>query len=202
MAPAWLEKHIVRVDATPDPKRSTEQPAFELKYTALEDHRRVVGVVGEERPRYEVTRRSILAAWGDKSVVTSTVGAVGDIATIDFRSLPSAKIEIKFTQHNREITIRQSQPHFESSGGLGNLRWKPTGMAAYRGASWELRDEHDLVMSVVIDDRQTNGTIDIWKDKLDPETMEELVIVAISQLEHYKRMNRNAMTSAAGVVIG
>jgi hypothetical protein len=48
MAPAWLEKFIVREDPSPDPRRtSSEKPALKLQYQSLADHRRILTVNGE-----------------------------------------------------------------------------------------------------------------------------------------------------------
>ncbi|GJC80894.1 hypothetical protein ColLi_03732 [Colletotrichum liriopes] len=196
MAPAWLEKYIVREDASPDPRRSKERPALEMHYTVLLEHRRILGVEGDTIPRYEVKRRAILAAWGDKCYVTSPVNGDKEVAMIDFRSLPPST-EVQFPLRNHEIKIKASENHYESSGGLGRLRWKATGMVPYGKASWELRDESNLVMSVTIDDHQVNGLISLWRDGLDPETVEELVVVGISKLEDYKKMLRIAKRSAA-----
>ena len=66
-------------------------------------------------------------------------------------------------------------------------------------ASWELRDETSLVMVVDIDQMQTNGRVSIWRETLDEQTMEELVVVGVAQIEEYKRMLRQAKTSAVGV---
>ncbi|KAM0425587.1 hypothetical protein ACHAPT_009118 [Fusarium lateritium] len=194
MAPAWLEKFIVRTDATPDPRRTKERPALEMHYTALVGHRRILGVQGDTIPRYEVKRRAILGAWGNKCDVTSPADGDREVAMIDFHSLPP-KTEIEFPQRNHEIIIKASEGYYESSGGLGRLHWKPTGMVAYGRASWELRDESDLVLSVTIDDHQVNGVIGLWREGLDPETVEELVVVGISQLEDYKKLIRGGKRS-------
>ena len=66
-------------------------------------------------------------------------------------------------------------------------------------ASWELRDETSLVMVVEIDRTQTNGVVSVWREGLDAQTVEELVVVGIAQIEEYIRMLRNAKTSAVGV---
>jgi hypothetical protein len=66
-------------------------------------------------------------------------------------------------------------------------------------ASWELRDETSLVMVVDIDQTQTNGRISVWRETLDEQTTEELVVVGLAQIEEYKRMLRQAKTSAVGV---
>ncbi|KZL85365.1 hypothetical protein CI238_07374 [Colletotrichum incanum] len=195
MAPAWLEKHIVRSDPTPDPRRSKERPALEMHYTALMDHRRILGVEGDTIPRYEVKRRAILAVWGDKCYVTSPVNGDKEVAMIDFHSLPPTT-EIQFPQRNHEVNIKATENRYESSGGLGSLQWRATGMVPYGKASWELRDESNLVMSVTIDDHQVNGLIGLWRDDLDPETVEELVVVGISKIEDYKKMLRIAKRSA------
>lgn len=68
-------------------------------------------------------------------------------------------------------------------------------------ASWELRDETSLVMVVEIDQTQTNGRISVWREELDGQTMEELVVVGIAQIEEYKRMLRQSKTSAVGVIL-
>ncbi|OBR03117.1 hypothetical protein CH63R_14343 [Colletotrichum higginsianum IMI 349063] len=197
MAPAWLEKYIVRADTTPDSRRSNEQPALEIHYTVLQGHRRILGVQGDKTPRYEVKRRAVLGAWGDKCDVTAPVDGGREVAVIDFHAFPP-KTDIQFPQRNHEIIIKASEGHYESSGGLGRLHWKPTGMVAYGKASWELRDESDLVMSVAIDDNQLNGLICLWRDGLDQQTVEELVVVGISQVEDYKKLNRKAKISAVG----
>jgi hypothetical protein len=72
-------------------------------------------------------------------------------------------------------------------------------MQAYGAASWELRDETSVILAAQIDHRQVNGTITLWREGLDAQTVEELVMVGISQIEEYKRMLRQAKTSAAGV---
>ncbi|KAI8656195.1 hypothetical protein NCS55_01274400 [Fusarium keratoplasticum] len=200
MAPAWLEKHIVRADPTPDPRRAKEQPALEIHYTALMGHRRILGVEGDTIPRYEVKRKAILAAWGDKCYVTSPADGDREVAMIDFHAFPP-KTEIQFPQRNHEVIIKATEGHYESSGGLGRLHWKSTGMVAYGRASWELRDESEMVMSVTIDDYQVNGVIGLWRDGLDPETVEELVMVGISQIEDYKKMLRGAKRSGVQAAV-
>ncbi|KAF5026383.1 hypothetical protein F66182_1511 [Fusarium sp. NRRL 66182] len=195
MAPSWIEKFIVRVDATPDPKRSQETPSLEMHYTALEGHRRVVGVKGDSKPRYEVTRESILQLWGDKCIVTSLVNGNSEIAAIDFHSFPPST-EVEFLQRQHIITVKMSEERYTASGGLGDLHWKPTGMVPYGKASWEVRDETDLVMSVTTDDHQVNGVIRLWRDGLGPETVEELIVMGLSKLEEYRRMMRLSRRSA------
>lgn len=54
-------------------------------------------------------------------------------------------------------------------------------------------------MVVDIDQTQTNGKISVWRETLDEQTMEELVVVGVAQIEEYKRMLRQAKTSAVGV---
>lgn len=167
---------------------------LEIHYTALMGHRRILGVEGDTIPRYEVKRRAILGAWGDKCYVTSPADGDREVALIDFHVfLPKTKIQ--FPHRNHEVNIKATQGFYESSGGLGRLHWKATGMVAYGSASWELRDESTMVMSVTIDDHQVNGAIGIWRDGLDPVTVEELVVVGISQIEDYKKMMRGAKRS-------
>jgi hypothetical protein len=197
MAPSWLEKFIVREDVMPDARRNTETPTFEINYTALAGHRRILGIKGERTPRYEVTRKAVLAAWGDKCYVKS-VESNEEIAVMDFHSFP-AKTEVKFTQRKHNIDIKGNIGPFQASGGLGELHWKPTGMVPYGKASWELRDEGNLVVSVTIDDHQANGVISLWRSDLDPETIEELVVVGISKIEEYRKLMRNSKMSAVSV---
>ncbi|KAH7269241.1 uncharacterized protein BKA55DRAFT_548101 [Fusarium redolens] len=198
MAPSWLEKFIVRVDATPDPRRSAEKPALEMHYTALVGHRRILGIKGEKEPRYEVTRRAVLEIWGDKCYVKS-LSQNAEVAMMDFHSLPP-KTEVNFSQNGRSITMKGAEGKFTAGGGLGEVHWKPTGMVAYGKASWELRDNTSLMMSVTIDDQQINGVISLWKSGLAPEVEEELVVVGISKIEEYRRLIRNSKVSAVGAV--
>ncbi|WQF88016.1 hypothetical protein CDEST_13030 [Colletotrichum destructivum] len=195
MAPAWLEKYITQHrtrDAAPSSLRwkcitpSSKATAGSWAYRE-----------GDRTSRYEVKRRAVLGVWGDKCDVTAPVDGDREVAVIDFHTFP-LKTEIQFPQRNHEIVIKANEGHYESSGGLGRLHWKPTGMVAYGEASWELRDESDLVMSVAIDDNQLNGLICIWRDGLDQQTVEELVVVGISQVEDYKKLNRKAKISAVG----
>ncbi|KAF4781469.1 hypothetical protein HER10_EVM0012275 [Colletotrichum scovillei] len=197
MAPGWLEKFIVRVDATPDKRRTEETPALEVHYTALKEHRRILGVKGDTTPRYEVKRQAVLAAWGDKCHVTSPSNGGQEVAMIDFNTLP-AQTEVQFLQRALKINIKESNGKYES-GELGNLHWKATGMKAYGRASWELRDEAEMILSVTIDDHQVNGVISVWKKGLGPETVEEVVMVGLSKIEEYRRMMRNAKISSIGV---
>ncbi|KAF5984980.1 hypothetical protein FCOIX_2323 [Fusarium coicis] len=198
MAPSWLEKFITREDATPDPRRSAEKPALEMHYTALVGHRRILGVKGDKTPRYEVERRAVLEIWGDKCYVKSP-SQNAEIAMIDFHSIPP-KTEVKFSQQSRTITMKGADGKYTGSGGLGELHWKPTGMVAYGKASWEVRDERDLVMSVTIDDQQVNGMICLWKSGLVAEVEEELIMVGISKIEEYRRLIRNSKVATAGAV--
>ncbi|KAL4727027.1 hypothetical protein ACLX1H_005927 [Fusarium chlamydosporum] len=197
MAPSWIEKFVVREDATPDERRSTETPATEIHYTALAGHRRILGMKGDRTPKYEVTRKAILAAWGDKCHVKS-VERDTEIAVLDFHSFPP-KTDIDFTQRKHKIDIKGNVGPFEVSGGLGELHWKPTGMVPYGKASWELRDEGNLVVSVTIDDNQANGVVSIWKSDLDPEVVEELIVVGISKIEEYRRLMRNSRMASVSV---
>jgi hypothetical protein len=49
MAPAWLEKFIVREDPLPDPRRtSSEKPTLKLQYQSSADHRRILNIDGEK----------------------------------------------------------------------------------------------------------------------------------------------------------
>ncbi|KAF5662407.1 hypothetical protein FCIRC_11530 [Fusarium circinatum] len=179
----WLEKFIVREDATPDPRRSAEKPALEMHYTALVGHRRILGVKGDKTPRYEVERRAVLEIWGDKCYV----------------NIPP-KTEVKFSQQSRTITMKGAVGKYTASGGRVELHWKPTGMVVHGRASWELRDEGDLVMSVTIDDQQVNGVICLWKSGLAPELEEELIMVGISKIEEYRRLIRNSKVATVGAV--
>ncbi|KAL2873193.1 hypothetical protein SGCOL_011664 [Colletotrichum sp. CLE4] len=197
MAPGWLENFIVRVDATPDKRRTEETPALEIHYTALKDHRRVLGVNGDKTPRYEVKRQAILGAWGDKCHVTSPANGGQEVAVIDFHTLP-AQTEIRLSQRGLQINIKANEGKYES-GELGHLHWKATGMKAYGRASWEVRDETEMVLSVTVDDHQVNGMICVWKKNLVPDTVEELVMVGLSKIEEYRRMLRNAKISSIGV---
>jgi predicted transcriptional regulator len=121
-----------------------------------------------------------------------------EIAVMDFHSFP-AKTEVNFTQRKHNIDIKGNVGPFQAGGGLGELHWKPTGMVPYGKASWELRDEGNLVVSVTIDDHQVNGVIGLWRSDLDPETVEELVIVGVSKIEEYRKLMRNSKTSAVSV---
>jgi hypothetical protein len=86
MAPAWLEKFIVREDPSPDPRRtSSEKPALKLQYQSLADHRRILTVDGEqtETPLYEVTRKTVLGARGSKCSITANER---EVAVIQYKT--------------------------------------------------------------------------------------------------------------------
>src|SRR5690242_15729410 len=159
MAPAWLEKFIVRTDATPDARRTSDTPVLLIHYTALAAHRRILGVEGDTIPRYQVDRHAILGAWGDKCSITAPAQGGKEIAVLDFHTIPSNYTAISLVQRGREIRVPGRDPAVEASGGLGRLRWKDTGMQAYGAASWELRDERDMVLAVSVDGAQANGEI-------------------------------------------
>ena len=203
MAPAWLEKFIVREDATPDPRRTSERPLLELHYTSLAHHRRILGVQGDTVPRYELKRKAILGGtWGTKCIVTSPSKDNKEIAMLDFHALPRSYMEIELLQKGHTIKIATSKQEYEGSGGLGMLRWKGTGMKLYREASWELRDERGLVVAVTVDERQANGMVSVWGEGLDDETVEELVMVAVAKIEDYKTMLRNSKQAVIGMGAG
>ena len=137
-----------------------------------------------------------MGAWGSKCSVTVPSNSDQEIALIDFHTF---HYDIKFPLRDHRIEISTAKRRFDASGGLGELHWKATGMQIAGAASWELRDETSLVMVVEIDQTQTNGRISVWREKLDDQTMEELVVVGVAQIEEYKRMLRQAKTSAVGV---
>ncbi|CAN9092204.1 hypothetical protein CUC08_Gglean007142 [Alternaria sp. MG1] len=197
MAPSWMEKFIVRGEPpSPDPLRTSSQSTLSLNYSALAEHRRILSAPGEHMPRYAVTRKSIMGAWGSKCSVTVPTNSDQEIALIDFHTF---HYDIKFPLRDHRIDISTAKRRFDASGGLGELYWKATGMQVAGAASWELRDETSLVMVVDIDQTQTNGKISVWRETLDEQTMEELVVVGVAQIEEYKRMLRQAKTSAVGV---
>ena len=200
MAPSWLEKFIVRSDSpsTPDTRRGTETPVLKLKYTSLAEHRRILTIDGEKTPLYELKRQSILGAWGSKIHVTSPLNSDQEVALIDYHMF-SATIDFPLRDGHR-IEISTSKQKVAASGGLGELHWKGTGMEVAGAASWELRDGTSLVMVAQVDHAQANGWVMLWKEGLDSQTVEELVVVGVAQIEGYKRMVRQSKTSAVGVV--
>ena len=192
-----MEKFIVRGEPpSPDPLRTSSQSTLSLNYSALAEHRRILSVPGEHMPRYVVTRKSIMGECGSKCSVTVPTNSDLEIALIDFHTF---HYDIKFPLRDHRIEISTAKRRFDASGGLGELHWEATGMQVAGAASWELRDETSLVMVVDIDQTQTNGRISVWRETLDEQTMEELVVVGIAQIEEYKRMLRQAKTSAVGV---
>ncbi|KAH7035720.1 uncharacterized protein B0I36DRAFT_238403 [Microdochium trichocladiopsis] len=216
MAPQWLEKFIVYADATPDPRIARgDHAATEVRYSVIPNsNRRILRIQGDTGPRWQVERQAVLGAWGRKCVVSRSEGAIEKIAVIDFHTFPRAYIEIEVEPHlqadqkPREIKVYLKDQQFDASdcsgGKLGMLRRKETGGKAYGAASWEMResDEADgLVMSVAVDSTQANGTIGIWREGLGPRTIEELVLVGVSQIEQYKFMLRSAKTSGSAAAI-
>ncbi|TLD20441.1 hypothetical protein PspLS_08457 [Pyricularia sp. CBS 133598] len=202
MAPSWLEKFIVREDATPDPRRSSERSALDLQYTAVEPDRRTLTVKGETVPRYEVIRQSILGAWGSKCRVTSPADNGAEVAMLDFHNIPRAYMEIVVAQSKKKVEIGLTKQEYAAGGKLGVLKWKGTGMKAYGEASWELRDEKSLVLSASVNENHTSGLISVWVEGLEPDVLEELILVGITKIEQYKQTMRNAKTSIIAVGTG
>ncbi|KAH7183242.1 uncharacterized protein B0J16DRAFT_345575 [Fusarium flagelliforme] len=62
-------------------------------------------------------------------------------------------------------------------------------MGQYERVEWELRDEANLVVSVRVDHR-LNGVIGLWKNDLNSETVEDLIVVGISKIEEYRELMR------------
>jgi hypothetical protein len=160
-----------------------------MHYTVHLARRRIVGVMGDKIPRYEIKQHAVLGSFAYKCNATSPVDGGREVATIGFQS---SKVEIAFPQRDREVAIKAIDGDYESTGGLGCLHWKPTGMVPFGEASWELRDESNLVMSVEIDGNQINGVMSLWKEGIDPETVEELMVVGVSKIEEYKKLMRGS----------
>ena len=200
MAPGWLEKFIVRADASPDARRTSEKPTLNLQYHSVADHRRTLTVEGETTPLYEVTRQSVLGAWGSKIHITAPRDGDKDVALIQYNTF---SYQIKFPARNgHRIDMSYGKRAFKASGnGLGTLTWKGTGMEVAGAASWELRAESELVMVVSVDATQADGSVTLWKEDLDAQTVEELVMVGASQIEEYKRMLRNSNKSSVRAVV-
>ncbi|USP79674.1 hypothetical protein yc1106_06948 [Curvularia clavata] len=187
MAP-WYEKFITREDATPDPRRTSEMPALKLNYVAGLDYRRSLTAAGEKTPRYEIQRQAKFGGRGSQVHVMSSAHKDDPIAIIDFH-MTNVTVEFQKRQHKIKLDTLGS---IDPGSGLSTLHLKPTGGKAYGHASWEYRDENSLVMSVEIDDGQVNGLIALWKENLDPETVEDLILVGITKIEQYKRVLRQA----------
>lgn len=201
MAPSWLEKFIVREDPIPDARRTTDKPTFKLQYSSVADHRRTLTVEGEPTPLYEATRQSVLGAWGSKIHITTPRDSDKEIALIQY-NIFSYSIKFPARADHRSIDMSYGKRTFKASGsGLGTLTWKGTGMEVAGAASWELRDESALVLVVSVDANQASGWVTLWREGLDAESVEELVVVGISQIEEYKRMLRNSKKSAVGAIV-
>jgi hypothetical protein len=198
MAPSWLGKFIVREDASPDPVRtsSSSKATLKLQYTSLSDHKRTLTPEGSQTPLYEITRKSVLGAWGSKCLITAPGDNDKEVAVIAFHTF---SYEIKFPARNGyKIDMSYGKRTFGDGGKLGALTWKGTGMEVAGAASWELRDESSLVMAVSVNQNQANGCVELWREGLDPQTVEELLVVGVAQIEEYKRMLRNSKKSAVG----
>ncbi|RGP64481.1 hypothetical protein FLONG3_9539 [Fusarium longipes] len=192
MAPPWLEKFIVRNDATSDNRTSCQEPVLTLHYSTKAEHERILNVAEESLPPYVIKRKAKLGGiYGDECQVFSTANGGRQVASIDFHTFPP-RIEIDFLEDGRKIKIKtyKALREYEAPGFLGPLHWKATGMVAYGKASWELRSDTDLVLQVSVDDSHANGVIKLYKDKLDDRVTEELLVVGMSQIEEYKRMIR------------
>ncbi|KAH7024510.1 uncharacterized protein B0I36DRAFT_415915 [Microdochium trichocladiopsis] len=215
--PAWMEKFITREDVSPDPRRSSgERPAVDVHYTALHGgHKRILGMQGDTEPRWV----SVLGAWGSKVKVTR--GAGGDdgkkdqgtkLAVIDFHNLTlHPHIELDRPDYGvTKVSLMDGQ--FDASecsdGALGILRRKETGSAYNGAATWEMRTfdpsldaaaaaaASELIVSASIDAGQLNGVISIWRAGLSEEAIEQLVLVAVSQIEYIKFITRISQRSA------
>ena len=200
MAPAWLEKFIVREDPSPDVRRTSDKPILKLEYHSVADRRRTLTVEGETTPLYEATRQPVLGAWGSKIHVTAPAQGDKEIALIQYSTF---SYQIKFlARADHRIDMSYGKRAFRASGsGLGTLTWKGTGMEVAGAASWELRDGTDLVMVVSVNATQASGWVTLWKEGLDAQTVEELVVVGVSQIEEYKRMLRNSKKSLIGAIV-
>jgi hypothetical protein len=110
-----MEKFIVRGEPPiPDPLRTSSQPTLSLNYSALAEHRRVLSAPGEHMPRYAVTRKSIMGAWGSKCSVTVPNNSDQEIALIDFHTF---HYDIKFPLRDHHIDISTAKRRFDASGG-------------------------------------------------------------------------------------
>ncbi|KAL0935842.1 uncharacterized protein CTRU02_208056 [Colletotrichum truncatum] len=191
MSPGWLENMFVKRQPGPDPLRSKAEPVLKMHYTALRSNRRILGVEGDTKPRYEGKRNEIIGTWGSKIYVTAPAEGNREVCMLDFH-LTRNSVEFK-QRDGYELNVKAES--YESKLGLGRLTFKAANMVPYGRADWELRSESELIASVEIDDHQVEGLICIWKDGLDALTTEELIMVGLSQIEQYKKMLRHAKSS-------
>lgn len=224
MPPAWIEKFITRVDATSDPRLSSgERPAMELHYNAGSDgQQRVVTIAGEAVPRWQITRQSVLGAFGSKCVVTRTTRSEKEnetgvkdeaaLAVIDFHTLTTKPyIEIERADQDNAMKLYGDEQEFDASGytggRLGALRRKNTGGNMAGAGSWEMRESSSppgdgLVMSVSLEEGQKHSVIRIWRAGLDMFAAELLVLVAVAQIEASKHMTRLKKRNKVMKVLG
>lgn len=130
------------------------------------------------------------SVWGHGFQVYSTNKE--EVTCIDFHSI-SPGIEIDFVRDDRKIRIEfcNTVGQYDASGGVGSVQWKGIRILFCGKASRKFRNTKCLVSSVTSDETQSGGLISLYKKGLDEDAIEELVIVAIDQIEGCNRLSRS-----------
>ncbi|CEI60033.1 hypothetical protein FVEN_g8171 [Fusarium venenatum] len=185
---------LVKFAVRPDGRIITHEPTLTLQYDKWAEEMQTLSVPGEHLPRYAIKRLTKCGgARGHKFEVYSTTDKVQRIACIKQQSMPP-RIQINLTQADYKLKIKthDSSRQYDAAGGLGRLYWKSTSTKA----CWKLKNNKGLVLLVTIDESKTNGIISIYKKHLENEVIEELLAVAVAQIEDYNRITRASERSA------
>ncbi|KAG8670887.1 hypothetical protein FPOAC2_04193 [Fusarium poae] len=180
---------LVKFAVRPDGRIITHEPTLTLQYDKWADEMQTLSIPGEHLPRYAIKRVTKFGgARGHKFEVYSTTDKVQRIASIKHHSMPP-RIEINMskTDHKVKIKTHDTSRQYDAAGGLGRLCWKSTGSKA----CWKLKNDKGLVLLVTIDESKTSGIISIYKKQLEKEVIEELLAVAVAQIEDYNRISKN-----------
>ncbi|KIW98121.1 uncharacterized protein Z519_01705 [Cladophialophora bantiana CBS 173.52] len=193
----------------PPPQQQLGRPYILLFQPTPQKHIRSLTPLGSTTPTNIVTynRPLIYSSGLDITLIATTSGS--QVATVNWHTW-SGKIDLTFSATSRQITYKNSfEPTGGSAGGtgaaatttsLGRLFWTVT-RGDEKQADLKCTDRTGAVVcTVVLYGKLRSGKIETWRQGLDKELFEQVVVSAVVEVENWKRKIDGRNSSNPGVI--
>ncbi|KAJ9605420.1 hypothetical protein H2200_010077 [Cladophialophora chaetospira] len=178
------------------PAQPPQQRPYTFLWQRMDKHKRCLIPQGAAQPTHVIEHNTHLLSSGPEFTITSTIHQNSVVGTIKWHTW-SGKIDISIASCGAMITYRDD---FESQTGQGRLIWMIQ-TEQRDGATLKLADRADYtVATVVLTDNSEQARIEIWRQGMTQQSLDEVVVSAIAEIEDYrKKLNSGA---SGGVIAG
>ncbi|KIY01329.1 uncharacterized protein Z520_02881 [Fonsecaea multimorphosa CBS 102226] len=188
---------------SPQPQQQQGAPYTLVFQPTSQKHTHSLTPLGSSTPTYLITyNRPLIYSSGPEITITTPSGA--QLATAAWHTW-SSKIDLNFSTTGAQITYKDN---FEPAGPggsatLGRLFWTITN-GNDKQANLKCADRTGAaVCTVVLHDKLRSGKIEIWRQGLEKDIFEQLVVSAVAEIEDWRRKmesKNNQPAINAGIV--